>query len=682
MRRERLPAVPAGAGREVRPPRLMGPLGAYLGLAVVLLLVAVSATLIFLNHEAGRRAAVGAADERMRVLADRIVERNRGTIGQSLGYMAALGSIEALAAPPPHDIDRKRAHLLQALRAAPILDAIYVGYGGGEFVLAAPLREGGAWRGTLQAPQDAAYAVRVIAAAADSDGRLVSSWRFLDARGDAVGEERRAPADYDPRTRPWYGRALANDGPIGTMPYMMATTRVLGITIARRLQDSTENVIGTDILLDTFVAMLAREKVSPGSRSYIFDGAGRLVVHPDPHVMEMMPSADADPDRVLGGAQAPLDPLVHHVQQALGQQTGGALSFTAQGRTWIGRVHAMTLVATSRGERIAIVAPLDELTAESDRMLERGLTVSMGVLVLGVLVALGLARWIARPLMSLTREAAKLGALDVAPAAPLRSRVTEVAQLAAAMASAREAIRTFGLFVPRDLVQRIVESGAMEGRSGMRETVTVLFSDIRDFTTIAEQHPPEDVVDMLSAYFDVMYRSIEAHRGCIVQFLGDGVYAMWNAPVREPDHVALSCRCAVDLQMAIDRFNAQRRAEGAPALETRIGIHTGPAVVGNVGAEARLQYTAMGDTVNVAARLEGMNKQYGTRILVSGTVQAACADGFVWRRLGSSQAKGREEAIELYELVAEAPGEAVREPIAAFGLDTLPPPDRAGVRAG
>jgi adenylate cyclase len=159
---------------------------------------------------------------------------------------------------------------------------------------------------------------------------------------------------------------------------------------------------------------------------------------------------------------------------------------------------------------------------------------------------------------------------------------------------------------------------------------------------------------------------VERHNGVIVQYLGDSIYAMWNAPEPDPDHVDDGCRCTLALKAGIDDLNRANRAAGLPELVTRFGLHVGEAVVGSVGARSRRQYTAMGDTVNVASRLEGINKQFGTSILVSGAVRARADPGFAFRALGKAQAKGRAEQLDIFELVGLGEDSAV----AAAGLPT------------
>ena len=200
-------------------------------------------------------------------------------------------------------------------------------------------------------------------------------------------------------------------------------------------------------------------------------------------------------------------------------------------------------------------------------------------------------------------------------------------------------------------MRRIVASGQAAAGNATRQEVTILFTDIRDFTTISERHPPEEVTPLLSAYFQVMTDIVERHNGVIVQYLGDFIYAMWNAPTGDPEHVDDGCRCALALRDAVDEFNARNHQTGLPELVTRYGLHTGIAVVGDIGALSRRQYTAMGDTVNVASRLEGLNKEFGTSILVSGAIKERADSAFQLRSLGPVRAKGRVAEIEIFELV-------------------------------
>ncbi|MEW9835752.1 adenylate/guanylate cyclase domain-containing protein [Mesorhizobium marinum] len=321
---------------------------------------------------------------------------------------------------------------------------------------------------------------------------------------------------------------------------------------------------------------------------------------------------------------------------------------------WLARFSSFGSAHLLNGYRIVIAAPVADFTAANVELLRKTLAIAAVLVIAGIITAIMVSRRISRALVALAIDAAQIGNLDFDNWKVANSLISEINMLARALSSARNAIRTFAVYVPRELVRRIVASGQAAAGAAERREVTVLFTDIRDFTTISEQHSPEEVVDLLGVYFETMNRVVERHGGVIVQYLGDSIYAMWNAPTENPDHVAAGCRCVVELKAEIDRLNAANLAAGRPELITRFGIHTGIAVVGSVGAEDRRQYTAMGDTVNVASRLEGMNKEFGTTILASAAVRERAGPGIDFRPLGAATAKGRHAQIEVFEVTAPA----------------------------
>ena len=615
-----------------------GPLKLHLSLLIILLLIGIAGPLIWLSYERGQKAAVADADRQMTALALRTMDRYRLLFADAAPILDMLAASEAFAGSSPETLTSKRALLLGALANAPHLDGIYCGYPDGDFVHLVNLPKGGAWARALAAPEAAAFAFRIITAA--SAAQRSSQWQFLNASGQPVGETVITQADYDPRTRPWYKLASTIPGLVADGPYVTATTRSLAVTVAKgHLQDG-RIVIGTDIRLDTIAEFLAQEKVSPGGRSFVLDGQGNVLIR--------------------AGTAAVDDRLVEIAKDVVAGSTGriAAVADGGSAEPYLVTASRIEFSPLLQGNVLVIAAPLRDFTAASEQLLKHGVALSLALLLAGIAAAIAVSRFITRSLSKLTADAMQLGNLEVSTPKTERSYVTEINLLSEALAVAHDAIRNFALYVPRELVRKIVLSKGAAAL-GERLDVTVIFTDIRDFTTISEDHAPEDVVSWLSAYFGMMNETVEANHGTIIQFLGDSIYAMWNAPVPDADHVDHACSCALQLADRIRLFNDAQRAAGKPVLVTRIGLHTGPAVVGNVGAQNRLQYTAMGDTVNVASRLEGLNKQFGTTIVASRAVRDLAGPSFIFRPLGAHQAKGREEKVEIFELAggraADAP---------------------------
>ncbi|MFZ2490330.1 MAG: adenylate/guanylate cyclase domain-containing protein [Thermoanaerobaculia bacterium] len=217
---------------------------------------------------------------------------------------------------------------------------------------------------------------------------------------------------------------------------------------------------------------------------------------------------------------------------------------------------------------------------------------------------------------------------------------------------------TFGRYVSPQILDHVLAHPEMVELGGERRELTVLFSDIRGFTTISEASEPEEVVEMLNEYLTRMVDILLAHGGTLDKFIGDAVMGFWNAPAEEPDHPRLAVACAIEMIAETARLRAMWEAEGKPALRIGIGINTGDAVVGNIGSKRVFGYTVIGDTVNLASRLESKNKDYVTEIIVSEFTLAKIGDEFETRYLDEVKVKGKELAVKIYEVRGRKEGAA------------------------
>jgi adenylate cyclase len=217
-------------------------------------------------------------------------------------------------------------------------------------------------------------------------------------------------------------------------------------------------------------------------------------------------------------------------------------------------------------------------------------------------------------------------------------------------ALARRRVRdSFGRYLSREVLARVLDDAP--SLRGERREVSILFSDLRGYTTLSEGMSPEAIAAHLNEYFDAMTRAIFAHRGMINDFIGDAVMAVFGAPVADPDHALHAARSAAAMQQALDALNAEWAARGLPQLQMGIGVHTGVVFAGNVGGEERIKYTVIGDPVNVAARVEGLNKDMGTTILITAATLAAVGARASVKDRGAMRVKGRMEDVRVYELL-------------------------------
>jgi class 3 adenylate cyclase len=210
----------------------------------------------------------------------------------------------------------------------------------------------------------------------------------------------------------------------------------------------------------------------------------------------------------------------------------------------------------------------------------------------------------------------------------------------------------FGRYLSDEVVAGLLASPEGPKLGGEQRKVTLLMSDLRGFTPLTEGLGPERVLHLLNSYLATMADVILAHQGTIDEFVGDAILAIFGAPLARPDDARRAVACAVRMQAAIQELNRRNQEEGLPVLEMGIAIHTGEVIVGNIGSQQRLNYTVMGDAVNLAARLESANKLYGTSILVSEATMAACGPAVAFREIDHVRVIGRQAPVRIFEPLA------------------------------
>ena len=211
----------------------------------------------------------------------------------------------------------------------------------------------------------------------------------------------------------------------------------------------------------------------------------------------------------------------------------------------------------------------------------------------------------------------------------------------------------FSRYLSKDLVSEIVDKRHELKLGGAKREITVFFSDIRSFTSISEKLSPEKLVHLINLYLNRMTSIILKHKGTVDKFIGDAIMALWNAPLKEEDHPKLACESAIEQIKDLKELQKELKQQKLPPINIGCGLHTGEAIIGNMGSEDRFDYTAMGDTVNLASRLEGLTKQYGADIIVSEATYQKVKDDFLFRKLDAVKVKGKNKPVIIYELFAE-----------------------------
>lgn len=220
---------------------------------------------------------------------------------------------------------------------------------------------------------------------------------------------------------------------------------------------------------------------------------------------------------------------------------------------------------------------------------------------------------------------------------------------------------SFALYLAPDVIDRMLRSNKLPELGGENRNVTIFFSDIEGFSQIAEKMPAHDLMPLMNEYLSEMTDIIERHGGYVDKYIGDSIVALFGAPADDPNHAANAARAALDCSTRLAELNRDSTTFRDCKLAQRIGINSGEALVGNFGSRKRFNYSVMSDAVNLASRLEGANKFYGTSIIASETTVALAGDAFAWRELDTVRVKGRTQALRVYELAALAANLAGRQ---------------------
>jgi adenylate cyclase len=230
----------------------------------------------------------------------------------------------------------------------------------------------------------------------------------------------------------------------------------------------------------------------------------------------------------------------------------------------------------------------------------------------------------------------------------------DINRVLASLERAKTAMRSMGKYVPMDLVRRLYHQGEEPRLGGETTELSVLFTDIESFTAFAEGRDADMVATSLGAYLEVLASVIQREKGTIDKFIGDSVMAFWNAPEPLPSHAALACRAALAGREALTLLYQSPAWAGMQGFQTRFGLHHCSASVGHFGSPERFNYTAIGDGINLASRLQNLNKKYGTTIIASETLREAAGPGFAWRHLDRVAVKGKMQGVDIHELLGES----------------------------
>ncbi|MBR0963771.1 adenylate/guanylate cyclase domain-containing protein [Bradyrhizobium diazoefficiens] len=454
------------------------------------------------------------------------------------------------------------------------------------------------------------------------------------------------PTDFRVADRAWFKAGLTADEPQWFRVTDHPTGEQPSIAFAGPIDvyQERQGVLAVVIEYTRLARFLSQLEVGRTGTAFIVDGSGELIAAPDKDADELHPAR----------GDTTLLPLARVALEKAGE-AGRKEAWRSQLMS-AGDAYEVTLTPLPfPGWSLATVIPEAEFLGPVETTLRR-LIVGLAVgAVLAALASAMLARFvIAAPLSRVVGEIRHVETFALERVRRHPSRVKEIASLSGAIAEMASGLSAFRKFIPADLVRALLRQGVEARPGGSIQELSVMFIDIAGFTGLSERLG-DRVVPLLSRYLDLASEAIVASGGTIDKFIGDAVMAFWGAPQPQEDHAVRCCRAALGCRRAIAASGLSDDL-GRP-LQIRIGINSGRMLVGNIGSELRLNYTVIGDAVNVASRLEGTNKVYGTQILIGEATERLARVAIVTREIDSIAVYGREEGFAVYELIALA-GEA------------------------
>ena len=608
-------------------------------LAIPLLVLATGGVIAFRTYIASRATVDQLAEDLFRNVSAQTVVQARAQIRRAVP-MVELARLLVRDNPSLEQNSNALARQFTAiLKANPEFSWVSYSNAAGDFT--------GAFRSAEGAYRTNQSAIR--------DGKTALVENNVDDAGNWTVHRRADDTHYDPRTRPFYTMAAEAKRRVWTSPYVFFDAAVPGITCAQPNLAPDGKLLGVftvDFDLNNLSRFVEKLRLSEHGRIFIFDEGGIVIAHPTVRLVEK--SGQGAAGKLVTTAEID-DPLVRAFFAAAPARVGDGFSFEHAGETWRA---SYTVFEIDEGLRwiVGAVAPERDFMGAVQRNNLVSLLVSLLAVALAVGLAFVLSSRVARPLAELASQMDEVGQLRLVDAPVRETLFAEIAMMDDALSRMKKGLRSFASYVPRDLVRAMLASGQEAVLAGDVKPLTIFFSDIAGFTTIAESMKPDALVKLLAGYFDETTRIIADKGGTVDKFIGDGIMAFWGAPEESADHAALACEAAILYQRCIvDQKRAG--AEWAQHLQARIGVSTGAVLVGNIGSNERLNYTVMGDTVNTAARLEGLNKMYGTLTLISEATYLLARDRVVARAIDVAAVKGKALGTRVYELLCLASDE-------------------------
>jgi adenylate cyclase len=635
-------------------PRL--PITVHISTLFILVILIVASTISIFNYKSISQILENIAKDKSELITESVFSHFRSLLTPAENATKLLAYSAITEATNLNDRIKRASLLKAALDNADSFAAIYIGYENGDFFLLRPLGSPEAHT-KYNAPPQTEYMIQSI----EHQGQdLIGSYIFLDANLHTLKIEKQAeyPKKYFPKQRPWYQTAFNAASVIATDPYLFFASRKVGITIANKTSNQ-KAVVAIDIELDSLSKNLNSQKITENTEFAIVNNQGHVIgTNSDESLIFQQGSNSNDLKlKTLKDFQPPIYAKLDDIFSQFTNRDNFHEVLLLDNERWKVDINRF-LIGAENTIYFVSATPEKDLLAGAIAIRNNSALIVLAITVLIIPFALLIARSIAKPIKKLANTADNIRELRLVDSVEINSYITEISSLAKALDRLQKTVSAFTSYIPRDLVRDLLKSESGIGIGGESRYLTVLFSDLKDFSTISETTPTRELLLRVSSYLELMTYAIKEEGGTVDKFIGDSVMAFWGAPLLDKDHAYHAAVAAIKTKRRMVTLNQGLIRENKPPLVVRIGINTDAVLVGNIGSTERLSYTVMGDGVNIASRLEGINKEFGTDIAISHALFKEAGERLWVRPIDQITVKGRKGEILIYELMGTRDGDS------------------------
>lgn len=467
---------------------------------------------------------------------------------------------------------------------------------------------------------------------------------------------------YNATKRSWYKIAMKNDGSSWTPVYVFSTSKKPGINVAMKsniLKDNKEQFQGVSsiaIELDRLSQYIKGITIGKTGSIFIMDNKEQLIASKDFSKI-LKNSFQKGVKKKLFNIKNAKDNNAMRIIHTIIKENNIDLNAMKGLKEYfyidsvIDNTHITLSKVPNTNLIIAIVVPESDFLGDIQKNTEMLFVLILLIIAISIIVATMLIKFIiSKPIASLIETVDHIKSFDLDKVSYTESKVREIRRLSNSMEMMKISLASFKKYIPINIVKDLLSNNIEAKIGGEEKVVSIFFSDIENFTNISEQLGVE-LFPHLEEYFSSMSDEIKYTQGTIDKYIGDCIMAFWNAPADNKNHPKDVCLSAINCQKKLKELRITWAKDDKPLLRTRMGINTGLVKVGNIGSEYKMDYTILGDPVNLASRLEAINKVYKTEIIISGNTYELVKDDFITRKLDVVAVKGKKEGIAIYELL-------------------------------